>query len=80
MTHRATLHHDPGYLMDYLGRVLRPQIGRGEPSMAGDDESAQDGSGSAGVRLRTMIRACLQPVQDDPLGVVYDRPVDWVAP
>lgn len=23
MTYRATLHHDPGYLMDYLGRVLR---------------------------------------------------------
>ena len=22
-TYRATLHHDPGYLMDYLGRVLR---------------------------------------------------------
>ncbi len=23
MTYRATLHHDPGYVMDYLGRVLR---------------------------------------------------------
>ena len=23
MTYRHTLHHDPGYLMDYLGRVLR---------------------------------------------------------
>ena len=23
MTYRATLHHDPGYLMEYLGRVLR---------------------------------------------------------
>lgn len=23
MTYRATLHHDPGYLLDYLGRVLR---------------------------------------------------------
>jgi RNA-directed DNA polymerase len=23
MTYRNTLHHDPGYLMDYLGRVLR---------------------------------------------------------
>lgn len=23
MTYRATLHHDPGYLFDYLGRVLR---------------------------------------------------------
>jgi RNA-directed DNA polymerase len=23
MTYRSTLHHDPGYLMDYLGRVLR---------------------------------------------------------
>ena len=23
MTYRATLHHDPGYLFEYLGRVLR---------------------------------------------------------
>ncbi|PID95919.1 MAG: group II intron reverse transcriptase/maturase [Actinomycetales bacterium] len=23
MTYRSTLHHDPGYLLDYLGRVLR---------------------------------------------------------
>ena len=23
MTYRSTLHHEPGYLMEYLGRVLR---------------------------------------------------------